>query len=44
MQKFAGQSKFEIYEHRILNELFDTIVQFRNKHPDFMNVFVSIQT
>lgn len=45
MQKYAEQSKLEIYKYSILNELlvrltwFDTIVQFENKHPDFMNVF-----
>ena len=46
MQKYARQSKFKIYKYSILNVLhlrlkwFDTIAQFKNKHSDFMNVFL----
>ena len=46
MQKYARQSKLKIYKYTMLNvllvrlSLFDTIAQFKNKHSDFMNVFM----
>ena len=42
MQKYARQSKLKIYKYTMLNVLIVrlTIAQFKNKHSDFMNVFM----